>query len=154
MKIALKIIAILVCVYTLCLLAFWFEEYYCKFIRFLYGYFTEGNLTFSQGKYFHFASGYFIAAFCAFWTNLYLTCRNRGWKSFIVRFSILQVVFLATTLLYSAVESKGFLGEASNEMIISPTEIKYDRIFIFSVVVSIVIGLLLIFKKRGATTLF
>ena len=117
-------------------IAFLLEDYYRQLVRFLFKFFNGDNIQFF-GKNFHlFASDSFVAAFGLFTLLTFLLLKFSSRPYRIKRVSITIIVFFATTILITALDSKRLIMEctACNDGIRKLTfnQVTYDRYFIIS----------------------
>ena len=117
-------------------IAFIFEDFYRQLVRFLFNFFNGDKIQFF-GKNFHlFASNRFIIAFGLFVSLIYVILKISSRPKRLKRASLTVIVFFATTILITALDSSRLIIEctACNDGIrkLYYNEITYDEYFIIS----------------------
>ena len=116
--------------------AFLLEDYYRQLVRFSFKYFNEDNIQFF-GKNFHlFPSDSFVVAFGLFTSLTFLLLKFSSRPNRLKRTCVTVIVFLVTTILITALDSKRLIIEctACDDGIrrLTFNQPTYDKYFIIS----------------------
>ncbi len=119
-----------------CVVAFLFEDYYRQLVRFSFKFFNGDNIQYF-GKNFHlFASDNFVAGFGLFTSLTFLLLKFSSRPNRIKRICVTILIFFATTILITALDSKRLIIEctACNDGIrrLHFNQPSYDKYFIIS----------------------
>lgn len=144
---------LIITVFILAVIAsFLFEENYRHLVRYLYQFFTNGNLSFA-GKNFHlFPSWSFVlafAAFCSLLTIKMLICR--GWKNVTMVFIAVLIFFAATSAIcwWNSTTAIIECTACNNgKRIIRYNELNYDTIFMVSLALAVIPCIISIIKVK------
>jgi len=116
--------------------AFLFEDYYRQLVRFSFNFFNGDNIQFF-GKNFHlFPSDSFVVAFGLFTSLTFLLLKFSTRPNRLKRTCVTVIVFFATTILITALDSKRLIIEctACDDGIrrLTFNQVTYDKYFIIS----------------------
>jgi len=116
-------------------LAFLLEDYYRQLVRFSFKFFNSDNIQFF-GKNFHLLSDSFVLAFGLFTSLTFLLLKFSSSPYRTKRACLTVVIFFATTILITALDSKRLIIEctACDDGIrrLTFNQITYDRYFFIS----------------------
>ena len=134
------------------------EDFYRRFIRYLFKIFSGDKIEFI-GKNFHFLASFkFVCAFGIFLFSIFLLSRQLKFIEKIKKFTILIITFFISTISISAFESNRLIIEctACNDGVrkLTYNQISYDSYFIISLIISFLLLLIIIKYKKVKTMNF
>lgn len=149
MKQIFKVIICVCLVLTFSISAILCEDYYRRFIRFLYSFLSDGYLVF-RGKYFFFTSVLFVISHLIFWSFIVMVSCKRTLKENILYWLMTIIIFILCTLIFCYIDVKLLIAECTacrDKRIIHPNELNYNLIFTLSSLFSLLPNIFLRVKK-------
>jgi hypothetical protein len=125
------------------------EDYYRRFIRFLYSFLSDEYLVF-RGKYFFFTSVLFVISNLIFWSFIVIASYKRTLKENILYWPMTIIIFILYTFICCYIDVKLLMAECTacrDKRIIHPNELSYNLIFTFSSLFSLLPIIFLRVKK-------
>jgi len=132
--------------------AFFFEEHFRELIRFLFRFFSNSKISFIYPrKYIHFATGEFVISFGIFLTVFVLILKRQTLRQKLINLFLTIFLFSISICIYSYFDSQLRLIECTNcingQRSLNLNEIKYDTIFIISLIIGIIPSLITEIKR-------
>jgi|GEM_PF-1035865 len=134
-------------------LAFYFENSYREIIRQLYSSLTHHKISFANpGKTFHFASGLFMSSFGLYAACILYFLGLQTNRQKLVNGLLTFIIFPLTIILYCYIDGSIKLIECTacddGTSILTYSQIRYDKIFVLSLFISLMPILLTDLKRR------
>jgi len=129
-----------------------FEDYYRQLVRLSFKFFNGNNIQFFGENFNLFPSDSFVAAFGLFASLTFLLLKLSSQPNRIKRTCVTIIIFFATTVLITALDSKRLILEctACNDGIrrLTYDQLTYDKYFIISLTIAIAYLLTTYFLER------
>lgn len=158
MKTAIKIVLTISIFVVASYLAFFYEESYRKFIRWLYETISLHKISFFQpGKYFHFTSLCFIISTPTFIVLVVLSSVKLKCKQIMLNATLSLTLFIVFTLAYTYLNTLLKLAECTmcnnGKRILNYNDIAYDRIMITSLSLALLPWLISYLRHKKTNTI-